>query len=80
MVTPPLTIDEALKGSSAVARNVSPFNTYGVPAISVPCGFSRDDLPVGLQIIGKPFHEAQVLGLAHAYEQATEWHTQRPAL
>ena len=80
MITPPFTVDEALKGSSAVARNVSPFNTYGVPAISVPCGFNRDGLPIGLQIIGKPFHEAQVLALAHAYEQATDWHARRPAL
>jgi len=71
-----------LKSAStpSLARNLGIFNTYGVPAISVPCGFSRDGLPIGLQIIGKPFQEAQVLALAHAYEQATEWHTRRPAL
>ena len=57
-----------------------PFNVAGVPAISVPCGFDERGLPVGLQIVGKPFDEATILRVAHAYEQATPWHTQRPDL
>ncbi|MCI0352985.1 MAG: amidase [Acidobacteriales bacterium] len=57
-----------------------PFNVYGLPAISIPCGFSRSGLPIGMQLIGKRFNETAVLGLAHAYEQATEWHKRRPAL
>src|SRR5262249_31742360 len=61
-------------------RNTSPFNKYGLPTISVPCGFTRNGLPIGLQISGPPAGEALVLQLAHAYEQATEWHKRHPAL
>ena len=61
-------------------RNTMPFNVLGLPAISVPCGFTRDGLPVGLQIVGKAFDEAGVLRIAHAYEQATDWHRRRPSL
>jgi aspartyl-tRNA(Asn)/glutamyl-tRNA(Gln) amidotransferase subunit A len=56
-----------------------PVNIAGLPGISVPAGFV-DDLPVGFQIIGKPFQEPAVLRLAHAFQSATEWHTKRPAL
>jgi len=56
-----------------------PVSLAGVPAISIPCGFA-EGLPVGLQIIGKPFDEAQVLRVAHAFEQNTEFHKQRPQL
>jgi aspartyl-tRNA(Asn)/glutamyl-tRNA(Gln) amidotransferase subunit A len=58
----------------------NPFNLTGLPAISVPCGFTPDGLPVGLQIIAAPFQEAAALRAAHAYEQATQWHTLRPRL
>jgi len=51
-----------------------------LPAISVPCGFTASGLPIGLQIGGAPFAESTVLALAHAYEQATEWHKRRPTL
>jgi aspartyl-tRNA(Asn)/glutamyl-tRNA(Gln) amidotransferase subunit A len=52
----------------------------GLPAISVPCGLSRAGLPIGLQVIGKALDEPTVLRAAHAYEQATDWHTKRPEL
>jgi aspartyl-tRNA(Asn)/glutamyl-tRNA(Gln) amidotransferase subunit A len=55
-------------------------NLAGVPGISVPCGFTSQNLPVGLQIIGKHFDEEAVLKIAYAYEQATEWHVRRPEL
>jgi aspartyl-tRNA(Asn)/glutamyl-tRNA(Gln) amidotransferase subunit A len=55
-------------------------NLAGVPGISVPCGFTSQSLPVGLQIIGKHFDEEAVLKIAYAYEQATEWHMRRPEL
>jgi len=55
-------------------------NMSGVPAISVPCGFTSDGLPIGVQIIGKHFDEATVLSTAYAYEQSTEWHERKPAL
>ncbi len=54
------------------------FNLASATAVSVPCGFSSDGLPVGLQIAGRPGDEATVLKVAHAYEQATPWHTRRP--
>ncbi len=57
-----------------------PFSQAGVPAISVPCGFSSEGLPTALQIAGKPFDEVTVLRGAHAYEQATDWHTMHPEL
>lgn len=62
----------------ALPRLTRPWNLTGLPTISVPCGFTAGGLPIGLQIAGKPFDEATVLRVAHAYEQATEWHTRRP--
>ena len=56
----------------------APFNLASVPALSINCGFTVDDLPVGLQIAGKPFDESMVFRVAYAYEQATDWNTRRP--
>lgn len=56
-----------------------PINLAGVPALVVPCGFS-EGLPVGLQLIGRPFDEATLLRVGDAYQRLTEWHTQRPRL
>lgn len=55
-------------------------NLAGVPAISLPCGFAKNGLPIGLQIITKPFDEEMLFRIAHTYEQATEWHKKRVAL
>ena len=65
-----------------------PFNPNGLPAISVPCGFSSEapskgsgqGLPIGMQLVGKPFDDALVIRAAHAYQQATDWHRRRPEL
>lgn len=54
------------------------FDVYGIPAITLPCGFTSAGLPIGLQISAAPFAEITMLALAHAYEQATEWHKRRP--
>ena len=59
-------------------RNTRPFNVWGIPAISVPCGFTKAGLPIGLQIAGPWGRDDLVLQAAHAYEQATEWHQRRP--
>ena len=59
-------------------RNTRPFNVWGLPAISVPCGFTASGLPIGLQIVGPRWREDLVLRLAYHYEQATAWHKRRP--
>jgi Asp-tRNA(Asn)/Glu-tRNA(Gln) amidotransferase A subunit family amidase len=56
----------------------TPASLAGVPALSVPCGFTAAGLPIGLQVVGRPFDEATILRVAHAYEQATDWHRRRP--
>ena len=62
------------------SRLTRPFNGLGLPAVSVPCGFSRDGRPLALGIAGRPFAEATVLAVGHAYEQAAGWHTRVPPL
>ena len=74
---PPITITEALNMSPDPAgelwlRNTRPFNAYGLPAISIPCGFTRTALPIGLQIAGPHFSEASLLSFAYALEQVFE--------
>ncbi len=61
-------------------RFTYPYNLTGLPAISLPCGFDRDGLPIGLQIAGRPFDEPAVLRVAHAYERAHDWKDRRPTL
>ena len=61
-------------------RCTAPFNSLQLPALSVPCGFTREGLPIGLQLVGRPLDEATVLRAGHAYEQATEWHKKNPTL
>jgi aspartyl-tRNA(Asn)/glutamyl-tRNA(Gln) amidotransferase subunit A len=63
---------------SALIRLNRPQNVIGLPAITVPCGFTRTGLPIGIQIVGRAFDEPTVLRLAHAYEEATQWHFRRP--
>jgi aspartyl-tRNA(Asn)/glutamyl-tRNA(Gln) amidotransferase subunit A len=58
--------------------NMPPFNITGSPTLALPCGFSSAGLPLSLQLAGRPFDEATVLRVGHAYEQATSWHTRRP--
>ena len=64
----------------ALTRYTMPWNATGQPVISVPCGFDADGLPIGLSFIGRPDEELELSMLAHAYEQATEWHRKRPNL
>ena len=78
---PALTIAELRANAEALRpaelrllRNTRPFNVWGLPAISVPCGFTQGGLPIGLQIAGPHWREDLVLRLAYAYEQATAWH------
>jgi len=57
-----------------------PCNLAGLPGISVPCGYTDAGLPIGLQVLGRPFDEMSVLSVAHAYECQTDWHSTRPAI
>ncbi len=77
--------EELTRAANARPRNPKPGNTralddYGLPTITVPCGFSKSGLPIGLQISGANWREVDVLALAHAYQRATDWHTRRPPL
>jgi len=82
----PWTIEEELtRAANTRARNPKPGNTralddYGLPTITVPCGFAKNGLPIGLQLSGANWREADVIALAHAYQQATDWHARRPTL
>jgi aspartyl-tRNA(Asn)/glutamyl-tRNA(Gln) amidotransferase subunit A len=69
---------EAVRPS--LIRYTRPFNASGHPAASVPCGFTADGLPIGMQVIGRSFDEATVLRVADAYQRVTDWHTCRPRL
>ncbi len=62
----------------AVVGHARPANLTGLPAISVPCGFTGEGLPVGLQLIGRAFDEATLLRIAHFYEQANDWRKKHP--
>jgi aspartyl-tRNA(Asn)/glutamyl-tRNA(Gln) amidotransferase subunit A len=55
-------------------------NLAGLPGISIPCGLTKKGLPVGLQILAKPFDEEMLFRVAHTYEQSTEWHKMKPEL
>jgi aspartyl-tRNA(Asn)/glutamyl-tRNA(Gln) amidotransferase subunit A len=61
-------------------RNTRPFNVWGIPTISIPCGFTSGNLPIGLQLAAPPWREDLLLQAAHAYEQATNWHKRTPSL
>jgi aspartyl-tRNA(Asn)/glutamyl-tRNA(Gln) amidotransferase subunit A len=75
----PQTFDEVIAWEAAsMLRNTRPFNGLGIPAVTVPCGRTDEDLPIGLQLAAGPWQERQALALAHAYESATAWHTRHP--
>ena len=67
-------------GAGVISRNTVPANVTGLPAISVPCGFDKDNLPIGLQLVGRPFDEALLFQVAHQYEAASPSRGRRPAI
>jgi len=71
---------EVLDGLAGRRSFTAPFNVANTPALSINCGFTSQQLPVGFQIAGKPFDEGTLFRVAHAYEQATDWHTRRPPI
>lgn len=72
--------DGGLQTTLNLIRLTNPFNFLGLPAVSVPCGFTASGLPIGLQLAGRWWDEATVLRAAHAYQQVTEWAQRRPRL
>jgi aspartyl-tRNA(Asn)/glutamyl-tRNA(Gln) amidotransferase subunit A len=83
--TTPITASEiegrnSVEEAKRLTRFTAPFNLAGIPALSVPCGFSKAGLPMGLQSVGPPWNEARVLRTGHAFEQHTEWHQRRPEM
>ncbi len=80
VAAPPIEGPDALEQARLLTRFTAPFNLTGLPAISIPCGFTRQGLPIGLQLVVRPWAEARLLRAAYAYEQATEWHLRHPAL
>jgi aspartyl-tRNA(Asn)/glutamyl-tRNA(Gln) amidotransferase subunit A len=71
---------DAVEQAGRLTRFTAPFNLTGLPAISIPCGFTANGLPIGLQIISRAWAESKVLNAGYAYEQSTEWHLRVPPL
>jgi aspartyl-tRNA(Asn)/glutamyl-tRNA(Gln) amidotransferase subunit A len=71
-------VDEVVRRMGRFSRLTRPFNALGLPVAALPCGAVPDGRPLGLQVVGRPFDEATVLRVAHAYEQATGWLGRRP--
>lgn len=79
IAAPPREGEDAIAAAARLTANTSPFNLTGLPALSVPCGFTASGLPVGLQLAAGPWREATLLRAARAYERATHWHERHPA-
>jgi aspartyl-tRNA(Asn)/glutamyl-tRNA(Gln) amidotransferase subunit A len=71
---------DAVEQAARLTRFTAPFNLSGLPALSLPCGFTGEGLPIGLQIVSRAWGESKVLNLGHVFEQATEWHKRMPVL
>jgi len=71
---------DAVEQAAQLTRFTAPFNLTGLPALSLPCGFTKEGLPIGLQIVSHACADAKVLNAGYALEQATEWHKKRPVL
>jgi aspartyl-tRNA(Asn)/glutamyl-tRNA(Gln) amidotransferase subunit A len=87
LVTPTLPIEpptilgtDSAQTAGELTKFTSPFNLAGLPAISVPCGFSRNGLPIGLQLVAGHWKESNLFSAAHYYEEATDWKNRRPHL
>jgi aspartyl-tRNA(Asn)/glutamyl-tRNA(Gln) amidotransferase subunit A len=78
VVAPPIEGPEAVELARVLTRYTAPFNLTGLPALSLPCGFTSEGLPIGLQIIARHWGEAQVLRAGYAFAQATDWHRRKP--
>ncbi len=80
ITAPPIDGPDALDVAGKLTRFTAPFNLTGLPAVSIPCGFTSAGLPVGMQIVARPWAEARLLRAAHTFECATNWHLHEPKL
>ena len=71
---------DAVEQAGRLTRFTAPFNLTGLPALSLPCGFTKEGLPIGLQVISRAWGDAKALNAGYAYEQATEWHKKFPKI
>jgi aspartyl-tRNA(Asn)/glutamyl-tRNA(Gln) amidotransferase subunit A len=74
------TTEDVVERMGRFSRLTRPFNALGLPALSLPCGSSAAGLPIGMQLVGRPFAETTLFRLGHAYEQAAGWRLRRPGL
>ena len=77
---PTIAGNDAVEQAGRLTRFTAPFNLTGLPALSVPCGFTKEGLPIGLQIVSRTWADAKVLNAGYAFEQSTEWHKKRPEM
>ncbi len=80
ITAPVLEGENALERARQLTRFTAPFNLTGLPALTIPCGFTSEGLPIGLQIVSRAWNEAGVLRTGYAFQQATEWHTRMPSI
>ena len=80
IAAPTIAGNDAVEQAGRLTRFTAPFNLAGLPALSIPCGFTSEGLPIGLQIVARAWGDAKVLNAGYAFEQATEWHKQKPTL
>ena len=80
IAAPVLKGENAVERARLLTRLTAPFNLTGLPAISIPCGFTSEGLPIGLQIVSRAWNESGVLRIGYSYQEATEWHKMKPSI
>jgi len=80
IAAPSIEGNDAVEQAARLTRFTAPFNLAGLPALSIPCGFTKNGLPIGLQLVSRAWADAKVLNAGYAFEQATEWHKRKPDL
>jgi aspartyl-tRNA(Asn)/glutamyl-tRNA(Gln) amidotransferase subunit A len=80
ITAPVLEGEDALERARQLTRFTAPFNLAGLPALTVPCGFTKENLPIGLQLVSRAWNEAGVLRAGYTFQQATEWHIRKPEI
>ena len=80
ITAPILEGENAVERARLLTRLTAPFNVTGLPALSIPCGFTSEGLPIGLQIVSRAWNESGVLRIGYSYQEATDWHRMRPSI